>query len=304
MNKGLAFFLCSLILLLSCGPDKNRETHTQGKLKIAADPAVAKLSRELTDAFSFIYKYSDIEIRSMRESDAINALLDDSVRMIIIPGTLSQEQVKALESKRVFPRMTVIALDAVALIIHPENPDSLMNLDQVKDILSGKIKTWKNISSANSSGEISLIFDEAGSSVVNYMKDSLMDGADIGAKVFAAGDNPSVIEYVAENKGAIGCIGVNWICSANDSMAIGFLQKVRPVHLQNGEDKSYYLPFQAWIGMGKYPLRRKIYALTLESKAGLGEGFVAFAAGDKGQRIVLKSGLMPATKPTRQVELR
>jgi len=46
-----------------------------------------------------------------------------------------------------------------------------------------------------------------------------------------------------------------------------------------------------------------VNAISLETRSGLGTGFISFAAGDKGQRVVLKSGLMPATKPVRQVRL-
>jgi phosphate transport system substrate-binding protein len=63
----------------------------------------------------------------------------------------------------------------------------------------------------------------------------------------------------------------------------------------------YYLPYQAYIASGKYPYCRNIYAVSREARMGLGNGFIAFAASDPGQRIVLKAGLLPAIAPVRIV---
>jgi len=299
------FWICLISLLfMACGKSGKRETPTEGSFVLSADPAVGKVSAELADAFNFVYKYTDIQVQYMRESDAINALLEDSVRLIIIPGTLSPEMIKALQSQRIYPKIQPLALDAIAIILHPDNPDSLLSPDMIRDILSGKIKNWKETGTAGLKEDIQVVIDESGSSVANYLSRELMKGEAISARIYAAGSNPGVIEYVSTHKGAIGCIGVNWICNSNDSMAIGFLKQVRPAHIQNPEDKKYYLPFQAWIGQGLYPFRRMVNAISLETHAGPATGFIAYAASEKGQRIILKSGLMPVMKPTRMIEIR
>ncbi len=52
-----------------------------------------------------------------------------------------------------------------------------------------------------------------------------------------------------------------------------------------------------------YPLYREVYIISKEAYTGLGTGFTAFVASERGQRIVLKLGLVPATMPVRLVEL-
>jgi phosphate transport system substrate-binding protein len=66
----------------------------------------------------------------------------------------------------------------------------------------------------------------------------------------------------------------------------------------------YLKPYKAYIAMKKYPLSRNVYIISREARTGLGSGFLAYVASDKGQRIVLKSGLVPATAPVRLVEIR
>jgi phosphate transport system substrate-binding protein len=66
----------------------------------------------------------------------------------------------------------------------------------------------------------------------------------------------------------------------------------------------YYKPYQAYMVDKIYPLTREIYLINTEPRNGLATGFSAFVASDKGQRIILKSGILPAVAPTRVVNIR
>jgi phosphate transport system substrate-binding protein len=54
----------------------------------------------------------------------------------------------------------------------------------------------------------------------------------------------------------------------------------------------------------KYPFLRDLYIVSREARAGLGTGFATYVASDDGQRIILRSGLMPATQPVRVIEVK
>lgn len=64
-----------------------------------------------------------------------------------------------------------------------------------------------------------------------------------------------------------------------------------------------FKPFAAYLVLKKYPLTRDIYIIISDVRDGLPAGFVSFSAGEKGQRIILKAGLYPATVPTRLVRI-
>ncbi|MGE5438459.1 MAG: PstS family phosphate ABC transporter substrate-binding protein, partial [Bacteroidota bacterium] len=152
---------------------------------------------------------------------------------------------------------------------------------------------------------IQIVFDNQNSSTVRYVKEKI-NNSPLAKNTFAVKDNPSVIDYVSKNRNAVGIIGVNWISNREDTLTHGFLKKVRVVALasdtaQTGE---YYQPYQAYIAQKVYPLWREVYVLSGEARAGLGSGFISFMASDRGQRIFLKAGLVPATMPVRLVEIR
>src|SRR5690606_35705176 len=111
---------------------------------------------------------------------------------------------------------------------------------------------------------------------------------------------------VAADENKIGILGYN----VYSELIASFQNKnnIRILSLQNtiGEaaDGLYYRPNQSTIAAEQYPLRRMFYVLSYQPNLGLGIGFSAFLTGDRGQRIVLKSGLVPATMPTRNIIIR
>jgi len=103
----------------------------------------------------------------------------------------------------------------------------------------------------------------------------------------------------------MGIIGINWVSDTYDSTVMKFLSQVHIVGLSTKDNpalEDYYQPYQAYMKMDNYPLCRDVYIIKTEPRMGLGTGFTSFVAGDKGQRIILRAGLLPATIPTRVVK--
>jgi phosphate transport system substrate-binding protein len=119
-------------------------------------------------------------------------------------------------------------------------------------------------------------------------------------------DNAEVIDFVSKNPDAIGIVSVNWISDKDDHTSMNFLKKINIVAVsqQLSSDNSYYRPYQGFIYDKSYPFVREIYLISRETFKGLGSGFIQWATAEQGQRIVLKSGLVPATMPIRLVQIK
>ncbi len=87
---------------------------------------------------------------------------------------------------------------------------------------------------------------------------------------------------------------------------MSFINKVNVVAVSHQlfDDGSYYRPYQGSIYDKSYPFVREIYLISRETFTGLGSGFIQWATAEQGQRIVLKSGLVPATMPIRLVQIK
>ena len=151
-------------------------------------------------------------------------------------------------------------------------------------------------------------FSKAAEAYANFAMDSICGGKELAeGNVSALKTNQQVIDYVANNPDAMGVVGVNWLGNRSDTTNLSFREEIRVMSV-SAEDvatpANSYKPYQAYLFYGNYPLARSIYALLNDPRSGLPWGFASFMTSDKGQRIILKSGLVPATQPVRIVHVK
>lgn len=308
------FILSSVISLFiaGCGSGtKNNtidETVTSGNIKIAVDEAYQLLFDTEIYTFESFYKYAKINASYKPEGDAITQFMNDSARVVITNRKLTDAEEKLLTSKKIIPKTTAIAHDALAFIVNNDNPDTLIRYQQIADIFTGKISKWNQLDPKSGATDINVVFDNTRSCNTRFIKEKFDLTNDFPANCFAVKTNSDVISYVEKNKNALGIISVNWISDKDDSISHEFLKKIKVMYVgakgDSEDNDNCYKPYPGNIADGSYPLIRDVYMINRETFNGLGTGFVQFVAGDQGQRIVLKSGLVPATMPVRLVEVK
>ncbi len=303
----LITFAVALPLMVSClGRTATNETPTRGNIKIIADESFQPLIE--TEVFTFTHLYVNAKIKAeyKPEFDVINDFMNDSTKVIVTSKKLTDAQIQYLRDTLVVARTTTFAYDALALVTNKENTDSLMKYNTVKDIFLGKITKWNEINPKSKLGDIRVIFDNTKSGNIRYFKEQFDIKDTLGSNFFAVHSNPDVINFVSRNPDALGIVSVNWISNRHDSLSMSFIKKINVVAIsqQFVNDGSYYRPQQGFIYDKSYPFVREVYLISRETFAGLGSGFINWACGEQGQRIVLKSGLVPATMPIRLVQIK
>jgi phosphate transport system substrate-binding protein len=288
------------------GKTASNETATRGNIKIVADESFQPLIE--TEVFTFTHLYTNAKIKPVfkPEYDVINDFMHDSVKVIVTSKKLSDYQIQYLRDTQIIARTTTYAYDALAFITNHSNKDSLIKYNTIKDIFLGKIKTWKEIDEKSKLGDIHVIFDNTKSGNIRYFKELYDIKDSLGRNFYAVNNNAEVINYVSKNPDALGIISVNWISDLNDSLSMSFIKRVNVVAVsqQYINDGSYYRPDQGFIYDKSYPFVREVYLISRETFTGLGSGFITWACNEQGQRIVLKSGLVPATMPIRLVQIK
>jgi phosphate transport system substrate-binding protein len=298
-----------LLLVISCtsGTKKSlNETPTRGDIKITADESFQPLID--TEVFTFTHLYDNAKIKPLYkpEYDVINDFMNDSVKVIVTSKKLSDYQIQYLRDTQVIARTTTFAYDALALVTNKLNKDSLLRYNTVKGIFLGTIKSWKDIKPESKQGDIKVIFDNNKSGNIRYFKDLFEIKDSLSGNFFAVNSNSEVIDYVSRNPDALGVVSVNWISDKDDSLSMSFIRKINVVAVSQQfiNDGSYYRPQPGFIYDKSYPFVREIYLISRETFSGLGSGFINWACAEQGQKIVLKSGLVPATMPIRLVQIK
>ena len=278
LKKGLLY--ASLVLIISCGESgPPLDTPTSGSINISADDAYKPTVDAEINVYQALYPRTKIHVHYESEDSAFRDLLADSARLIVVSRKLTTQEENYFKNKQLFPEQVKIATDALALIVNNSCPDTLLALDRVKAIFNGQDSTWKAV-----------VFDHENSSSTRYIQQNILEGKPLPKCCFAINGNPQIIDYVSNNKNAMGIIGVNW-----------FLHKMRVIAISIKDSKNpedYHQPYQAYMKMDDYPLCRDMYIISREARTGLGSGFLSFVTADKGQRIIYREGLLPATVPT------
>ena len=286
----LIFFL-AIVFVVSCNQgnkSKEEETILKGSASIYVDETLTPIIEEQVAVFENKYE-AKINLISKSESETVNSLFNEKGAIAILSRNLTPEELEIFKQRKINPKITPFGTDAVAFVANRNNQDSLIALKDVISFMQGN-----SVSSIKG-----LVFDNFNSSTVRYLK-SLAGIKTIPEKdVFSFKTNDEVIKHVSENEGMIGVVGVNWLSQPKPDMQ-KYVDNVNTLSVKGLNGDNYYLPSQNNIAEKKYPLARDLYIINCQGYSGLGMGFASFVGGDIGQRIILKSGLLPVRIPTRK----
>jgi phosphate transport system substrate-binding protein len=302
MRLLLSLIMVVMILTTCSRPEKPLDTPTSGSIKISCDETLRPIVETELNTFEGIYTKAKINCEYSAEADAIDLLLKDSVRLVIATRHLTPEEKNYFDEIKVPISQVDVATSGIAVIMNKNNSDTTLTVDEITRILKGEVATWDQLGNRMKSG-IEIVFDHPNSGMIRHLKDSVAKVDKLPANAYAANSNEAVVDYVSKNERALGFIGLEWISDKDDSVTNSFLDRVQVAAIAVSKDSAYYQPYQAYLAMKQYPLPRKITVIIREARSGLGNGFLAFFASEPGQRIVLKSGLLPATMPIRIVQV-
>lgn len=314
LMKKFIFIICIgfYFLMVGCG-NRNKatrtDTTTSGIAVLVSDDCFGNITQEAIDVFEALNRDAALLPQYISEAVAIDLLMRDSVRLAILARDLTEQEKESIRNRNneLIPRSQKIAVDGIAFIVNRNNPDSLISIPSLKRIMTGEITSWKDLDPSSKYGNITVVFDSPNSSTVRFIRDSICGGQALSGDLYAAENNLAVIDYVSNTPGAMGIIGVNWISNPNDSAQLSFNDRIRVMSVSRTHPataSNSYQPVPAYLYLRYYPLTRDVYMVLTDLRGTLLAGFTHFLAGDRGQRIILKSGLVPANRPIRTIEIK
>ncbi len=294
-NFVFVILIVGFTIVISCNKKKDtiagKDGIVSGKAFITVDESLLPIIEDELAVFENTYD-AKITLIPKSENEGIQSLLDGTTKIIVLSRKLDKNEQSYFDNKKLIPKVTPFATDAIALIKSKKSNDTLVVIQDIIDFMKGKPNGIKG-----------LVFDNPNSSSVRYFKEvaGLTDIPEKG--VFSFKTNDEVIKYVANNDGMIGIVGMNWIAQPPQAMQ-ETVNKVAVLSVKSTVSNQYIYPSQDNIATKKYPLARDLYIINCQGYDGLGIGFSSFVAGQIGQRIILKSGLAPVRVPGRNIRVR
>lgn len=284
------------VFLISCGENKEKKNTKDdilsGEITVLVDESLMPIVAEQKEVFESSYYNAKINLVGRPEIQAVNELIKGESAMIVLSRELTEEEKKTFVQRSVTPRIYPFAYDAVVLV-GSVNGDSTIKSQDVIDMMAGKKSTGKK-----------LVIDNPNSSLIRYFRELGKLDKIANTYLEVKGSSVEILNSVADNNNQVGLLSFNQYLSLERSFTEK--DKIRILSVLNDtlEVPKYVKPTQASLSTGEYPLRREVKILNYQPNMGLGMGFSAFVTGDRGQRIVLKSGLLPAKMPGREIIIR
>lgn len=299
------FVLFFLFSISSCTDyfknDYNDNSPTSGKLKVYYDEGLELHVKNQAFTFQSQYYNAHLDLFQSAENDAVKALYNDSCESIIISRQLTLSEQKAFESNHFSPKYSAVAKSGVLLITNTQTPIQKLSYKTLLELLT---IPYSEKDSLGNEFKLKVLLDKNNSSLVHYLKDTIIKGQKFSSEVNILHSSIDAINYVAQNKNTIAFIDFSWLSDRDDSIYKANANKIKFIAVGTLNNSNYEYPNQSSFKLGTYPLTRTIYVYRKTGDFSLAKGFESFVAGPKGQLTFLKQGLLPTRQGERAIEVK
>jgi phosphate transport system substrate-binding protein len=272
MAVSLAAVLCVMFIPASIFAEET-------KIVIDGSTTVGPIAKAFAEYYMSKNQGVNITVSESGSGNGAKSLINGTCDIATMSRFMKDEEFKAAVGKGVLPVATVIAVDGIAVIVHPSCPVQGLTIDQVRDVYTGKISNWKDLGGPNVA--IVLISRDTNSGTYETFETLVLNKQKISDKAEYVGSNGAVRSRVQSTPAAIGYVG------------LGFVDKTVKALSVNG-----VVPDNATVTSGAYPIARPLFMFT-NGYPKMGThlyNFLNMYLTQKGQQIVEEIGFVPVTK--------
>ena len=290
MKRFLILLLLSSILLSSCGgssDSSSAETAAAQYIENKGSDTIVNLALAWAERYQGNHPEIRISVTGGGSGTGIAALINNTVDLANASRQIKDEEIAEAQSKGVEPVEHIIARDAIAVIVNPENPVNELTLQQISDIYSGKTTNWSEV--GGDDRPIVKLSRETNSGTHVYFLDTVLRLGSKEDKTLFSTDTlllPSsegIISEVRDNPNAIGYDGLGYV--PDDLKMIAIAKEAGGL---------YVLPSIETVNDKTYAIARDLYMYTNGEPTGVIKDYLDWILSDEAQQIVAELGFVPA----------
>lgn len=263
--KALFFFVLSICSL-----------HTAAQ-RIKGSDTVLPVSQETAEIFMNTHPEQRVTVTGGGTGVGISALMDHTTDIAMASRPIKFSEKMKLKAAGQEVKEVIIAYDALAIIVHPDNPVSRLTRQQLEGIFRGKIVNWKQVGGPDM--KIIVYSRETSSGTYEFFKESVLKNKNYMSGSLSMPATGAVIQSVSQTKGAIGYVGLAYLSD-----------RVKPIAVSYDEGKHYVLPTMENGTKRQYPVVRPLYYYYNVSDKAKVSPFIEYVLSPAGQNIIKKGG--------------
>jgi phosphate transport system substrate-binding protein len=219
----------------------------------------------------------------------IASLINGTVDIANASRQITPDEVKQAQARGINPVEHVIARDAIAVLVNPENPVKQLTLEQISLIFRGEINNWRELGGEDR--PIVRVSRETNSGTHVYFLESVIRlGEKNNKDIFSADtlllpSSEGIISEVGDNPNAIGYDGLGYVTP-----------QVKVVAVSKKAGSEYVLPSAETVNAGTYPISRDLYMYTPQQYSAAVKAYLDWILSPEAQKIVVNLGFVPVVK--------
>lgn len=287
--KLLAILLVILMLIAAgCSSQTTAESDIAGTsraIQNKGSDTLVNVALAWAEAYQKVEPSVSIAVTGGGSGTGIAALINGTVDIANASRQIKDSEIEAAQENGINPVESVVAIDALAVIINPDNPVDKLTIPQLAEIFTGRITNWSDV--GGNDAPIILVSRESNSGThVYFLEEVVRQGDSENTDIFAAKtllmpSSVGITSEVSRNPNAIGYDGLGYITDD---------EKILAVAKDAGAD--YVYPTVETGADGSYPLARNLYMYTAGEPTGEIANYLAWVQGPEGQQIVSELGFV------------
>lgn len=250
--------------------------------RIKGSDTTLPLTQRLAEEYRKLYPNSVISVTGGGSGVGIAALEEGNTDIAMSSRLIKPEETERLRLSNKKPLETIIAYDALAVVVNPKNPVSKLTREQLEEIFRGKITNWDMVGGKKQ--KIIVYTRESSSGTYDFFLQKVLKRRNFSPAALSMPATGTIQESIRQTPGAIGYVGISYI------------DHLKPIAVSFDNGKKYYLPTKENADAGKYPIVRPLYYYYLPKDAAKIKPFLDFIHSPEGQKITEEMGYLPIRK--------
>ena len=241
-----------------------------------------RVGAALTERFNA--RYGDVSLAwdAAGSGAAITALLAGAADLGVSTRTITAPELELARRLGLELKESALALDGLAVIVHPDNDVSRLTIEQLETLYLGRIVRWLGFGGIDET--VNLLSSPDAGGTQRVFKDLVLGDPGksfVRSTAYLWADD--IVDRVAADRGAVGFVSMN-----RDLSGVRRVPIVGPL----GQE---YLPDIGSVASGAYPLRYAIWLYRVGEAAGELRHFLRFLLLHDGQRVLADAGFVPVS---------
>ncbi|WP_421795906.1 PstS family phosphate ABC transporter substrate-binding protein [Haliscomenobacter sp.] len=272
------------LFAFACNPNH----HKVENILIKGSDTEVNLALALAETYMSTDPDVSIAVTGGGSGAGIAALINGKTSIANASRPMKWEEIALANERKVQPLASVLGMDAIAIVVHPQCPVQNLSLQQLGAIYRGDIQNWKTLGGPDA--EISLYGRQSNSGTFVYFRDSIVR-AEYAQEVKQMNGTAQIVEAIKNDVHGIGYVGVGYILEKSGARA-----GIKVLPIGRSDHQPAFLPTEVQnIESGDYPIIRPLYQYTNGQPKGRLHQYLQYCLSPAGQALVKASGYFPVS---------